>query len=193
MITAVAAVIAVIAIGSALVQALGGSGDVSGPSPSPVTPGSGGTLTESPTESPTGTSAAPVITLSTQGFEKVHINPGSKAQTVDFTVTNPNGQAIVLDSTDIPDDTGFARAGGTCTKQLEARASCKESAEQEPCARIRVTTRGLELTASILDPNCPFSEWSGSCTDYSPGGISCKLPPDKNAEATAAFDPYQEG
>ncbi|MFH8492444.1 hypothetical protein [Streptomyces longisporoflavus] len=270
-ITAVAAVIAVIAIGSALVRALAGSDDVAGPSPTPVPPGSGGTSTETstgvptetstdpstgaPTETTPGTSAAPVITPSTQRFEEVHINPGSKARAVDFTVTNPNGQAIDLDSTDIPDGTGFARAGGTCTKQLAARASCtvsvefsprqvgpasteltitsgtnaataklagtgfvyltvtfdgegdqtvtvvdgkgkkicektKESAGLEPCARIRLMAREVELTAFIADPGPPFRKWSGDCTNKTPGA-SCTLPPDRKAEVQAVFGTNQ--
>ncbi|MEU5342963.1 hypothetical protein AB0H18_19345 [Streptomyces sp. NPDC020766] len=85
-ITAVAAVIAVIAIGAVLVRAFGGPDDP-GPKitvtpPSPVSPGSGGSDSSGTTTGTSGgtpiTDDAPVITPPEQGFGEVHINPGSR-------------------------------------------------------------------------------------------------------------------
>ncbi|AZP22821.1 hypothetical protein EJC51_46385 [Streptomyces aquilus] len=159
-IAAVAAVIAVIAIGFALVHALDDDKVPTGNPWPPVSSSSGATATDSP---PTGTPStgspptsssggapitdrAPDITPSAKGFGEVDINPGSKAQVVDFTVTNPNGQAIGLDSTDIPSSTGFSRTGGTCTNRLEAHESCTLSVEFSP-SRIGPASTELTITS----------------------------------------------
>lgn len=154
-ITAVAGVIAVIAIGSALVQAFGDDQVGTNPPWPPVISSSGSTTTGSPPTGspPTGSSGgtpitddAPDITPSAQGFGEVDINPGSTAQVLDFTVTNPNGQAIGLDSTDIPGGAGFSRVGGTCEDQLAAHAVCTVSVEFSP-SRIGPASTELTITS----------------------------------------------
>ncbi|WP_369032767.1 hypothetical protein [Streptomyces adonidis] len=154
-ITAVAAMVAVIAIASALVQALGDDHVGTQPPWPPEISTSGETTTDSPSiaGTTTGTSGgtsttflAPVMTPSTQNFRTVHINPGSKARTVDFTVTNPNDQTIGLDSMDIPGDADFSRAGGTCANQLEAHESCTVSVAFSP-SRIGPVSTQLTITS----------------------------------------------
>ncbi|MFK4100754.1 hypothetical protein ACI2L1_11890 [Streptomyces sp. NPDC019531] len=163
-ITAVAAVIAVIAIGSALVQAFGDDQVVTDPPWPPVTSSSGATTGRPPTSSPPTSSSgvtpitddAPDITPTTQGFGEVDINPGSKAQVLDFTVTNPNGQTIGLDSTDIPGDTGFSRAGGTCEDQLAAHAFCTVSVAFSP-SRIGPASTELTITSGTSTATAKLS------------------------------------
>jgi len=149
-ITAVTAVIAVIAIGAVLVRASDDDHGGTPPTTPPVTSSSGKTTTDGTTTGTSGgtttTLADPVITPSVQGFEEVHINPGSKARVVDFTVTNPNDQAIGLDSTDIPSDTGFSRAGSTCPNQLAAHAFCTVSVEFSP-SQIGPASSELTITS----------------------------------------------
>ncbi|MFH9420717.1 hypothetical protein [Streptomyces sp. NPDC017529] len=174
-ITAVAAVIAAIAIGSALVQALGDdhTDPRNPPSPSPTTAGSPPTESPSnntpptrspsnntpPTRSPSTSSSptsspveppsldAPEIAPSTQDFES--------GQIVDFTVTNPNGQPIGLDSVDISGDSGFSREGGTCTNQLAEHASCTVTVKFSPTrlgdgkADLTVTAGAKTATAEL--------------------------------------------
>lgn len=171
--TAVATVGAVIAIGSAIGQAMGGSGDGGGSSSSPPAASSsggtdgGGTTTGRATNgsttagratngstttgrTTTGTDGGtpiplspPVITPSVQDFRPAHIYPGAEAQVLDFTVTNPNDRAIAIDSVDIPDDTGFSYADGTCPDRLAARASCTVSVEFSPS---RIGSASTQLT-----------------------------------------------
>ncbi|MGI5135583.1 hypothetical protein [Streptomyces sp. CA-106110] len=189
--TAVATVVAVLTIGSAIGQAMGGSGDGGGSSSSPpaasrsggtdggstttgkATNGStttgkatnGSTTTGKATNDSTTTGKAtndstttgtdggthiplspPAITPSVQDFRPVHIYPGVEAQVLDFTVTNPNDQAIAVDSVDIPDDTDFSYADGTCPGQLAARASCRVSVEFSP-SRIGPASTQLTVTS----------------------------------------------
>ncbi|MFD9005937.1 hypothetical protein ACFV0T_34160 [Streptomyces sp. NPDC059582] len=166
-VTAVVIVLALIAVGSAITQAVGGSGHDSGTSSATPTASdsdatdSGGTTTGQTTDggtttggttdgSPTngrtvnggttngtdgGTSltpSAPVISPATQDFTQVHIYPGAEAPTLEFTVTNPNDRAIGISHPDIPGDTGFSYADGTCADQLAAKASCTVSVEFSP-------------------------------------------------------------
>ncbi|MEU5342964.1 hypothetical protein AB0H18_19350 [Streptomyces sp. NPDC020766] len=65
---------------------------------------------------------------------------------LDFTVTNPNDQAIGLDSLGIPGGTGFSRAGGTCEDQLEAQDLCTVSVAFSP-SRIGPASTELAITS----------------------------------------------
>ncbi|WP_416965051.1 hypothetical protein [Streptomyces sp. Agncl-13] len=175
---AVAGVVAVLVIGSAIVQAVGGGGGTGGgggSDPPPIVsagPGgtdiSGGTTTGQTTtgETTTGqtttgqttagnggtppiTLSAPAITPSAQSFGTVNISPLHDTRVLDFTITNPNGQAVALDSVGIPGDTGFStvrRGEGGCSDRLEAGASCTVSVRYAP-NRLGPASTGLTVAS----------------------------------------------
>ncbi|MFG3022238.1 hypothetical protein ACGFZQ_27430 [Streptomyces sp. NPDC048254] len=101
-----------------------------------TTNGRNGSTTTGRTTSGNGgkplTLAAPLVSPSAQDFGLVHVEPAENPAEFDFTVTNPNTQAIELGSVAAPQDSGFAAIGSTCPDRLAAGATCTVTVEFAP-------------------------------------------------------------